>query len=192
MESMKIGIDDVASFWTNRFQSMEDALVDFVKTGKFDFKSLMESMTEEVIRFYLRAALFGNARTGSGGLFGGGDFGSVLNGITSIFSKKGNVFQNGGLQKFQKGGVMSQPFSFPMNNGKTGIGAEAGPEAIMPLRRDARGNLGVTMSGARGGNTTNIFIDGNKITMQGSTPREIGEAIAIYTKEQAIRQLERV
>jgi phage-related minor tail protein len=59
---------------------------------------------------------------------------------------KGGVF-NYGIEKFAKGGmftnsIVTQPTLFKFARG-TGLMGEAGPEAIMPLRRDGSGNLGV-------------------------------------------------
>jgi phage-related minor tail protein len=39
-----------------------------------------------------------------------------------------------------------------MNGGKTGLMGEAGPEAIMPLKRGSNGKLGVQMEGGGGQN----------------------------------------
>jgi len=57
---------------------MEDAIVDFAKTGKFEFKGFMASILEELLRSQVRsmiAQLFGlrtgGGSGGSGGLFGG-------------------------------------------------------------------------------------------------------------------------
>jgi hypothetical protein len=44
---------------------------------------------------------------------------------------------------FARGGVFDNPTTFPMAGGRTGLLGEAGPEAIMPLRRTADGALGV-------------------------------------------------
>ena len=68
-------------------------------------------------------------------------------------SAKGNVF-DGGLQAFAKGGtftngIVSSPTMFNM-----GLMGEAGPEAIMPLRRGSDGSLGVAASGGSGGNVS--------------------------------------
>jgi lambda family phage tail tape measure protein len=65
---------------------------------------------------------------------------------------KGNVYDTG-LQAFAKGGmftnsVVSSPTLFKFAKG-TGLMGEAGPEAIMPLKRDSNGNLGVRAGGGR-------------------------------------------
>ena len=54
---------------TNAFKNAEDALVNFVKTGKLDFKSLADSIITDLIRIQIKAAL------GTGGSSGGGLFG---------------------------------------------------------------------------------------------------------------------
>ncbi|HEY4202310.1 MAG TPA: hypothetical protein VGM83_17290 [Devosiaceae bacterium] len=55
---------------------------------------------------------------------------------------KGAAFQ-GGVQAFAAGGIVSRPTMFPMANGADLMG-EAGPEAIMPLRRGSDGRLPTT------------------------------------------------
>lgn len=78
----------------------------------------------------------------------------LANGIASLFpSAKGNVFSGGDVVPFASGGIVSGPTVFPMRGGKTGLMGEAGPEAIMPLGRNSRGELGVK----GGGGTTVVF-----------------------------------
>ena len=62
----------------------------------------------------------------------------------------------GRLMPFAQGGVVSQPTAFPMRGG-TGLMGEAGPEAILPLRRGSDGRLGVETSG--GGGTVNVTMN---------------------------------
>ena len=65
----------------------------------------------------------------------------------------GGVISNGSqVQAYANGGVVGGPTTFAMSGGKTGLMGEAGPEAIMPLKRGANGKLGVQMEG--GGATT--------------------------------------
>lgn len=54
----------------------------------------------------------------------------------------GGSFAQGRVMPFAKGGVVSSPTTFPMR-GATGLMGEAGPEAIMPLKRGPDGSLGV-------------------------------------------------
>jgi hypothetical protein len=50
-----------------------------------------------------------------------------------------------------RGNVYDRPFTFPMAQGKVGLGAEAGPEGLVPLTRMSNGDLGVATSGGGGG-----------------------------------------
>ncbi|WIV49524.1 phage tail tape measure protein [Marivivens sp. LCG002] len=69
---------------------------------------------------------------------------------------KGGSFSQGRVMPFAKGGVVSSPVSFPLR-GATGLMGEAGPEAIMPLRRGPDGSLGVAaQTGAAPQITINI------------------------------------
>ncbi len=54
----------------------------------------------------------------------------------------GSAFSQGRVMPFANGGVVSRATPFPMRSG-TGLMGEAGPEAIMPLKRGADGRLGV-------------------------------------------------
>lgn len=55
----------------------------------------------------------------------------------------GGVFSGGNVIPFANGGVVGSPTFFPMSGGRTGLMGEAGPEAIMPLKRGRDGKLGV-------------------------------------------------
>jgi|DEB0MinimDraft_10_1074344.scaffolds.fasta_scaffold04906_4 hypothetical protein len=67
-------------------------------------------------------------------------------------SANGNVFSNGSVVPYANGGVVGSPVYFPMAGGRTGLMGEAGPEAIMPLKRGKNGKLGVQADG--GGDIT--------------------------------------
>jgi lambda family phage tail tape measure protein len=62
----------------------------------------------------------------------------------------GNAFSNGNVVPYADGGVVGGPVYFPMNDGRTGLMGEAGPEAIMPLKRGKNGKLGVQAEGGAG------------------------------------------
>lgn len=87
--------------------------------------------------------------------------GSVANGLSGLVSgalpfANGGAFVQGRVMPFAKGGVVSEPTHFPMR-GATGLMGEAGPEAIMPLRRGADGRLGV--AAASGGRAVNVTVN---------------------------------
>ncbi len=54
----------------NSFKGAEDAFVNFVKTGKLDFKSLADSMISDLIRIAVRSAILGPLANALGGIFG--------------------------------------------------------------------------------------------------------------------------
>jgi lambda family phage tail tape measure protein len=59
--------------FTHAFKSMEDALVNFVMTGKIDFKSLANSIIADLVRIQIKASITGplaKAAEGEGGFMG--------------------------------------------------------------------------------------------------------------------------
>jgi hypothetical protein len=83
----------------------------------------------------------------------------MVNAAKSFFGfpfADGGAFSGGSqIQAYADGGIVGSPTTFPMAGGKTGLMGEAGPEAIMPLKRGANGKLGVQMEGG-GGDTINV------------------------------------
>lgn len=114
----------------------------------------------EMAAAQLFESAFGGSGGGSGGiggliggLFGGGSSGTasgIFDGMmgTSFFPTfaNGAAFRAGNVVPFAGGGIVSSPTFFPMSRGRTGLMGEAGPEAIMPLRRGPGGRLGVEAS----------------------------------------------
>jgi lambda family phage tail tape measure protein len=125
---------------------------------------------------------------GIGGLFGGG--GGTL-APTDMFkyvnNAKGNLYAQNGIQAFARGGIVDKPVLFPFAKG-IGLMGEAGPEAIMPLRRGRDGNLGV----AGGGGTTNVVVnvDAGGTSAQGDAPRgeQLGKALSAAVQAELIKQ----
>ena len=68
--------------------------------------------------------------------------GNVIEGGEVVPSAMGNVFAKNKIVPYAMGGIVNKPTLFPMANGM-GLMGEAGPEAIMPLKRGANGKLGV-------------------------------------------------
>jgi hypothetical protein len=68
----------------------------------------------------------------------------------------GNVYDQGYLMPFVNGGIVDHPTIFPMASGM-GLMGEAGPEAILPLTRNSKGQLGVSTSSESSGSQSISF-----------------------------------
>jgi phage-related minor tail protein len=90
------------------------------------------------------------------GIFGGGQAGFNPAAFSMpALNAKGNVYAENGIQPFAMGGIVTRPTFFKYAKGgemQNGLMGEAGPEAIMPLKRGADGKLGVAakLDGAMG------------------------------------------
>lgn len=117
----------------NAFMSMVD--------GSKSVEDAFKSMLRNIILAIYQQKVAEPAAKALGGLFD--------TAIKAIFpSANGNVFLNGShVQAYASGGVVNRATMFPMRSG-VGIMGEAGPEAIMPLKRGKNGKLGVQMEGS--------------------------------------------
>jgi hypothetical protein len=114
---------------------------------------------------------------------GGGGLGNIFGMIGSLFGfADGGVFTNGHVQAFAHGGVVSKPTLFPMATGM-GLMGEAGPEAIMPLRRGSDGRLGVAAANSNRPQQVHVTVgvaadnNGNLLPfVQGVAQSEAGRA----------------
>ena len=119
--------------------TMTDGLIEFITTGKANFKEMTASILKDIAKIMMQAA--------------------IASAIKNIFYADGGVIQGGRpVKAYAKGGVVAAPRYlqssgrssadiFPMAGGDVGLMGEAGPEAIMPLKRGANGKLGVEVAG---------------------------------------------
>ena len=85
-------------------------------------------------------------------------------------------------QAFAQGGIVDSPTFFTTRHVPRGVAGEAGPEAIVPLKRLPNGQLGVGMQG--GGVTHNHVAIAIDVTVTGGAdPEATGEAVGVRVRE---------
>ena len=109
---------------------------------------------------------------------------------------KGGVFAKNRIVPYAKGGIVDRPTLFPFAKG-VGLMAEAGPEAIVPLKRGKDGKLGI--AGGGGGNiTNNIVVNVKTEPGSGSGKTDVkaassqlnmfGKAISVAVQQELVKQ----
>lgn len=158
-------LDELTKQFAHNVQdALGETLLDTLK-GDYDsilslWANLLLKMASQAAAAELGKQLFGNlfAAKGEGAGQLGGLFGNLFdyigNGFSSTFTlARGGVVDGSAVRQFARGGVFDRATRFSYGNGgHIGELGEAGPEAILPLRRGADGRLGVA-AGGQGGST---------------------------------------
>ena len=174
-DSIKDFASQIKDAVKNAFQGMEDALVNFVLTGKLNFADLTRSIIADMARITVRSAM--------------------TNILGSIFpflktNAEGNVYDQG-LKKFAKGGIVTQPTLFKYasgGSGNFGLMGEAGAEAILPLKRGRSGNLGVEASGGATNIVVNVDSTGSEVEGNTNQSEALGRAFAEAIQLELVKQ----
>ncbi len=173
-DSIKTIQESMADVVVKGIKGMEDALVNFVMTGKLNFKNLANSIISDMARIAIQQTITKPFTNFISGIFG---------------NANGNAFVDGKVQKYAYGGVVNKPTIFPMANG-IGLMGEAGyPEAILPLKRGSNGKLGVQSTGGSIGNiVVNVDASGSSVEGDQQQGKELGRIIATAIQSELIIQ----
>jgi len=177
-ESIKTAIENNAGNAVNTF-------IDSLGKGKLSFgdfaASILKDIAKMIVRLLVLKPLMDSIMRGIGGLGGGG---INLAGGEWEFDAKGNSF-SGGTSLPQ--GVYTTPHLFKFANGgvfgsRNGVMGEAGPEAILPLRRNSQGKLGV--EAANSGVQVNVYNNtGSEVETRTSENSDGTKQIDIYIEK---------
>lgn len=203
------------SDWINGVRQGEGVFKSFEKAITNALDHIIEKIIEAAIEQMVLNALFGAGGGGGGGGGPAGIFGNLLGGLLGgIFGGGKNPIPNndysalsavlkmanggafGTAERFAKGGtftnqIITQATPFRFANG-TALGemGEAGPEAIMPLKRGANGSLGVQVHGGAGKRPIKVSVH-NHNSFAGAIGVESIAAMDRQTAEATYNQLKR-
>jgi len=160
--------NDIASAMANETVGALRSIVNGTKTASEAFRDMALNIIQQIMDILIwqpliqsltnsiSGAIMGGipvpGQRGGGGFNIGSMIGGLFGGGASLppVYAKGGAFSAGNVIPFANGGIVGSPTMFGMSGGRTGLMGEAGPEAIMPLKRGPNGKLGVE----GGGNVT--------------------------------------
>jgi hypothetical protein len=128
----------IASSFSDSFMSIVD--------GTATVKDAFRAMALDIVKHLYKVLVMQQMINSIGGAMGGSSNAIVKaigGGLGSYKAANGAAFSGGNVIPFASGGVVGSPTYFGMGGGQTGLMGEAGPEAIMPLKRGPDGKLGV-------------------------------------------------
>lgn len=170
-EAEQVG-KQMESATTRAFNGMTDALVNFVMTGKLDFRTLANSIISDLIRIQIQRAITLPLANAMAGFFG---------------FARGGVMTSAGptaLRSYASGGIANSPQLALFGEGSR-------PEAYVPLP-DGR-SIPVTISGAGGGGDVfniSVSLTDSGASSRGDDPggRDLGRAIASAVRQELLAQ----
>lgn len=115
-------------------------------------------------------------------------------GFFSAQAAHGYAFNQRGIHAFASGGIVDKATAFAFGGNKLGVMGEAGPEAVLPLKRGSNGDLGVQMASGRGATAQrpNLVINNSFVqNLTGTMSSADVVAVARKAGEQAVETSKR-
>ena len=211
VESIGTMRDASATLTQTGIKGIEDALVSLATTGTANFQAFAVSILQDttrlivqqlILKTIMQALGFLSAGSSGGGFSFGGSSGGFnlpgfqmpgyMQGGNAFGFATGGAFTEQGVQLFAKGGIVDKPTFFKFANGGSlanGVLGEAGPEAIMPLKRGADGKLGIASAGGAPVSVT-VNVDASGTSAQGNSDqgKQLGRVVAAAVQAELIKQ----
>lgn len=176
LESIGTLAEGVKGVTGKALKGLEDQLVNFVTTGKANFKELAASILADMARIAIQQMVLAPILRGVGSLLGAAFAG-------------GGVMTDAGpmqLRKYASGGIADSPQLALFGEGSM-------PEAYVPLPDGRR--IPVALQGGKaaagGGNTlvtVNVDASGSKVQGDSGRSDQLGRAVAAAVQEELLRQ----
>jgi len=163
---------DAMKGWASNWSS---TLNDMLWGAKTTFKDIVISfgkmLTQMMIQKKIVEPFFIAMESGKGA--------SIFSSIASWFGfSKGAILEQNKVTPFASGTVLTKPAIFPMANGY-GLAGERGPEGILPLKRNTKGELGVINAGDKTKDKGGVTVVMNNPVFQDlETQQKVFEQIA--------------
>jgi phage-related minor tail protein len=151
LDGLSLKTKDLTASASGFARAMSQAFAASVTGGK-QFDDVLKSLALRISELSVRLAFKPLEKSLASGIS------SLLSGLTGSAGGSASsslAAASGAIKPFAAGGVIGTPTYFPLVGGGAGLAGEAGPEAIMPLKRGPDGRLGVA---GGGGNTINVQI----------------------------------
>ena len=197
--------DNLEELAVTSINKLADGFAELAVSGKASFGDLARSILADLQRMIVKAlffkalfAMFPGLESflgfSKGGVVSGGKtdntYGTgVPSNPSSVFgsaSAKGNIFARNNVQPFYRGGIVDKPTIFPMSRGM-GLMGEAGPEAIMPLKRGKGGRLGVEASGGVGNVVVNVDASGTSVEGDNAQASALGKMLGAAVQAELVK-----
>jgi tape measure domain-containing protein len=178
-KDMKQLYSDIGTSIKDGVVSAIQGAIDGTKSLQQVASDLLNSIANRLLDVAINLALFGvMSGTGTGG--------GLLGGLFKP-NAMGNAYAKNGIVPFAYGGVVNRPTLFPFAKG-IGLMGEAGPEAILPLRRGSDGRLGVSSSGG-GSTVVNVSVDASGTAVEGDGPgaNQMGRIIGAAVQAEIVK-----
>lgn len=172
LESIGTLADGIKGVTGTALKGLEDQLVNFVTTGKANFKELARSILADMSRILIQQMVMKPLLQGIGGLFG-------------IKFADGGIMTADGplpLRKYADGGVANSPQLAMFGEGSM-------PEAYVPLPDGRR--IPVAMKGGGGSNTNvtvNVDASGSQVQGDSNKGDQLGRVISQAVQAELVKQ----
>jgi len=166
-----------------------DLLINGTENWGNSLRQIAATVLQDIARQLIQIYVINQAISAIGKLFPTpGGIGTIP---VAAVAANGMAFGQNGIVPFAMGGIVNKPTLFKFANGGvpgTGLMGEAGPEAIIPLKRGPDGKLGVSGGGSTTNVTVNVDVQGTQAQGDDARGQQLGRVIAAAVQTELIKQ----